>query len=496
MICPVSVNYNQKNISKRQAITFGEGKASLYSDFDRTFLPATHGGFKSITDSIQAPLLAQYFKDFRNFLNNTRNGLKFIITTGRNFAEYETMAEMARERKFDMPLPDSVIVKNGSDEHIKVGTDEDFYKGGKFPFSYDVTNKEKEEDLRKLTGWDGPKIKAKVEALFAEHDFEIRHPATTNSVHDYGKKSLFSSFIDNFDPKNVDNSPISPWVVSFRQDGNLKMHIVLPKDMIIEDRSDTVQDIHSKMIGFFNKNNIDYDYKSMPVDRESGNHPCRSITPRINNEALTKLYDTQEAVKKAAKNNDLVIIAGDSSNDFQMLNPARYLREYIANDVELSYLIDCPQAMIEEMEKRPELAKKFQELPFVGIVVKNEDKGNDGLGGLIEHFSSGKYKKIIVVEEGHLLDGVKEAIKIYSEKKPEYMAKLSSDLKKEIFGIKEEIKKEVKKEVKKEIKKGIRENVSKSKSKVGWVIAGVVAFSGVITGIYLKEKKKSERIAA
>ncbi|MFA5021449.1 MAG: hypothetical protein WC517_05355, partial [Patescibacteria group bacterium] len=248
-------------------------------------MPATQKAIQSFNNASQAPKIVQYFKNFADFLTSTKKSLTFKITTGRNLGEFKSFVGTIKSKGFKMPLPDSVIVKNGSDEHIKVGTDEDFYTKGIFPFKFSETNNEKEAAIKELTGWDGPKIKAKVEALFADYDFEIRHPATTNSVHDYGKRSLFYSFKDNFDPKNVDNSPISPWVASFRQDGNLKMHIVLPKDMyIIEDRFDTAQDIKSKMLGFFNENNIDYDYKLMPVDKESGNHPCISITPKINNE--------------------------------------------------------------------------------------------------------------------------------------------------------------------------------------------------------------------
>ena len=42
------------------------------------------------------------------------------------------------------------------------------------------------------------------------------------------------------------------------------------------------------------------------------NHYRKSltITPKINGDRLTKLFDTKEAVKDAIKNNDLVIVAG------------------------------------------------------------------------------------------------------------------------------------------------------------------------------------------
>ena len=48
-------------------------------------------------------------------------------------------------------------------------------------------------------------------------------------------------------------------------------------------------------------------------------------TPKIDGNELTKVFDTKEAVSKAIKNNDLVIVAGDGSNDFEMLNPLEYI---------------------------------------------------------------------------------------------------------------------------------------------------------------------------
>ena len=127
---------------------FKAGKVRVFSDFDKTFLPSSHKNFVKNYDIRFVNAIRENFKSFKEFLNNTREGLKFTITTGRTFGEYLTMAEVARERKFGMPLPDTLIVKNGSDEHIRTGTDEDFYSGGEFPFKYEVTNKEKEAKIK------------------------------------------------------------------------------------------------------------------------------------------------------------------------------------------------------------------------------------------------------------------------------------------------------------------------------------------------------------
>ena len=125
------------------------------------------------------------FKSYKEFLNNTREGLKFTITTGRTFGEFLTMAEVARERKFGMPLPDTLIVKNGSDEHIRTGTDEDFYNGGEFPFKYEVTNKEKEAKIKEISGWDGAKVKKIIYDALKPYNFRIVEADSEHGADDY-----------------------------------------------------------------------------------------------------------------------------------------------------------------------------------------------------------------------------------------------------------------------------------------------------------------------
>ena len=89
-------------------------------------------------------------------------------------------------------------------------------------------------------------------------------------------------------------------------------------------------------------------------------------------------------------------------------------------------------------EKYSEIIKQLEDLPFIGIVVKNDEKDSP-LSDIVNAFGKdSKYQKIIEVENGHLEDGVKEAIKLHASHNPEFMKKLNPDLKKEIFGIIEE----------------------------------------------------------
>lgn len=445
------INNNYK-YSLPKSLKFGEGCVELYSDFDRTFLPISHEGFKKIPDSSYDPLLQGYFIRMGEFFNKVKQGFTFKITSGRNFDEFQTVAEMARDKGFKMPLPDSLIVKNGGDEHPKIGTDDEFYKGGNYPFKYEVINQEKQADIKQKTGWDGKIIKEKLKKVFEGHGFEVREPGTTNSASDYGYRSLFYDLYKDATEENP-----YPNVIALRRDGDSKIHITYP--MYITEIGKTVDGKYQSAETIFDRaiaktmkeagvdfQNHYYNFKKHGI--ESAHHPAVEIFPSLNKNQtpLTKLYDTQKAVEKAIKENDLVIIAGDSSNDAEMLNIGNYFKpdESIKHpegyDKELNdEIFKRGEALEETIEKNPQLKKQLEEFPVISIIVKNKDKKAP--------FVPPPYKKcgkLIEVEEGKLLDGIKQAIKMHAEVNPKYKEKLSPDLFQEIYGVAKDVEKKLK----------------------------------------------------
>lgn len=428
----------QKVQSSNSYSTFKAGKVRVFSDFDKTFLPARHKDFVHNYDERFVNGIRKYFKNFSEFLNQTKDGLRFSITTGRTFGEFLTMAEVARERKFGMPLPDTLIVKNGSDEHTRVGTDDDFYNGGNFPFKYEVTNKEKEKKIRQISGWDGSKVKQILKDIFKSYNFRIVEADSENSVNDYGSRSLFSQGKLPYEVGKVfKGTDKADWSVGLRNDGNLKVFYTLPVDMFdVEERQKAYNDIQSKIFENFSAEGI----KVTSIDKTNFIHGrlCQDYVPQLNyNQGLTKLYDTREAVKAATKNNDLVIVAGDSSNDADMLNPGLYLQDYLTEDIlkrhgnlKLLYKLNNPNSLLEVLDNDPELAEIFIKMPLRAVIVR-QHSGENKLDNL-EPFASGKYQKIVVVNEGKLQQGIKDSIKQYGEQNPKYKEKLNSDLKKQI----------------------------------------------------------------
>ena len=456
----MQINSISQNINVKNNPNFKAGKVRLFSDFDKTFFPGNHHDLFCNYEAKYYDAMKKYFDNFRGFLNRTKKDLSFSITTGRTYAEFETMAEKARERNLVMPLPDTLIVKNGSDEHIRTGTDEAFYKGGFFPFDYTKTNKKKEEDIKKLTGWDGPKIKAKLKELFNKYDLKIVEAGTEHSKGSYGWRSLF----DDANPEKLHHelkkefvgTDKPEWKVGLRNDGNLKIFYTLPPDFDppIAERAPAIKEIDQTFWQTLREEGVKLHGYSKQYPNECGGRPYTVFEPLVDEnmkyyaskdtyKGLNKLYDTKKADEKAQENNDLVVVAGDSSNDEIMLNPMFYIGEkyadkYIKDSVQrwkfLSSL-SSPNYMVKKLDENENLRKMFFDLPFMGVIVKSLEKHGPGnLSQLIDAFGQGKYKKIIVVEHGHLQDGVKEAIKLYSEQHPTYAEKLGSEIKTEVFG--------------------------------------------------------------
>ena len=233
--------------------------------------------------------------------------------------------------------------------------------------------------------------------------------------------------------------------MGFRRDGNLKLFVLKPADEFdIPERRDAFWNMDNEFRSKLNEMGIKFTSGSDGRHYVNARDPW-SYTPEIfatnkSNGELTKAYDTNEAIKDAIKNNDLVIAAGDSSNDTEMINPFTYMENYITKELEQKLGNKIKRfsskgtagviSLMQILDSEPELAKSFMKMPFVGIIVKRGD-GEDKLSELYP-LAEGKYKKIVIVEEGELQKGIKEAIKLYSEQNPKYAEKLSHDLKNEI----------------------------------------------------------------
>jgi len=266
----------------------------------------------------KATLVYRLLQKFQKVFDSTRDDLKFHITTGRTLGEYDAVSHLIKMQGFELPLPNKVIAKNGGDQYMKTGTDADFYRRGIFPFRYDVTNQQKDADLKALIGWDGPKIKARLKQIFEEHNLRIVEADSENSVSDYGSRSLFSSGKLRYEKDSVQlrggMKPTADWAVGLRNDGNSKIFITFPYDMdFCPERRGVWNSINEKIRNLFDEigTNGVHSYVKQ-YDNECGGRPYKVYEPlvdknlregvrKVQEHGLTKLYDTKQAVKRAIK---------------------------------------------------------------------------------------------------------------------------------------------------------------------------------------------------
>ena len=437
-------------------IYFGAGKVQVYSDFDGTYCPAKHS---SMHQEGNNKFMPDYCENMDKFLKSTEGDLHFHITTGRTYGEFCAVAWLLKLRNFRLPLPESFIAKNGSDEYIKIGSDNDFYEKGIFPYDYKKTNLNKEKEIRKDTNWDGKKIKQHIQKTADKYQLRIIEADSENSVNDYGDLSLFSAGkLDSNEWKKLPRdkngnikqhkTPVADYVLGSRKDGNLKFHLIFSPDYgYCGERNWIYDNFMGEIKQYLQNNDIKYSMSWDPPNKKNFYRNSCSITPEINNSALTKLYDTRKALERAINENDMVIVAGDGSNDFDMLNPLEYISQeewnqyshnseftefYNGNmyrklfDLEAVYNGDQSEYITKLREELTNngFLKKIQEMPIYGIII---NKDNTKLAILSDTF--GKTGKIITVEKGELAKGIKIEIKNHAQQNKKFNKSMSKKFK-------------------------------------------------------------------
>ena len=156
-----------------------------------------------------------------------------------------------------------------------------------------------------------------------------------------------------------------------------------------------------------------------------------------------KKFDVMKSALKAFHSRDFVIAAGDGTNDIKMLHPYSYLEEYMKRDVSMNRVqkflygnVDdnlvhklTSQWNINNVAKSDIRAKVLSEhsletfflnqLPFVSIPI-SRDKYKGRFDDLVELFGKEPCKKVVQVNEGDLLQGIKQSIEIFSKYKAEH----------------------------------------------------------------------------
>ena len=470
-------------IKNNKQIYFTAGKVDLYSDFDVTYFPAKHTDLYTITPE-RTKQLNDYFDEFRPLLNE--GDLHFTITSGRTFGEFQTVADLIKSKGIQMPLPDTFIAKNGSDEYVRVAADSEYYNKGIFPFRYETVNTQKQEDIKNATGWHG-KLKDKLREILQKHYLQIIDHESENSGRDYGQKSLMTHVkYDKFELKEGIDAK-SEWKVGLRKDGSLKIYASFPYDMLhVGQRSYVYDKIKEEFEEYLKENGVKF-VREEERDVHGGNRPVLVYTPQMaDGSPLTKLYDTKEAVKKAIKNNDLVITAGDGKNDIEMLNPLNYIETSDLDTDLQKQLKNVSEDNIEEILKNQTVVERLRKLPFVGIIIKGE---HSSLEQLVKHFE--QFNRIIETEKGTLQEAIKQAIKKYAEECPEFAQNLKEDFKIQLEMAKETVREGTIETVKHTAETATSETPKGKGGKIAAIVAVITA--GLSSTCYMLKKKPDKQ---
>ena len=152
------------------------------------------------------------------------------------------------------------------------------------------------------------------------------------------------------------------------------------------------------------------------------------LTPIKQGKTPNKLEEPKNAVKEIIQRqtNDLVIVAGNDSNDEEMLNPLNYL-DILNIDIDKS-------ASIEDTLQRNEVLEGIKKLPFISIVVGNSQSLNK-IRQIKKNLDKKGIHRIFSIENPSdaLLKKIKYGMLVYSEENKKYKYSLGYDLYKELL---------------------------------------------------------------
>ncbi len=361
-------------------LSFGKDKYILYADFDRTLSPLTTTDIFKADNPDLLQKAQKSFADTNDLLSRFRDKFALVITTGRSLVEMKVMQDLYRKQGIKIPHVNSIIVKNGAEEF---SADDENYLNG-------VLNRNRTRTIVKKSNWSKGLINIFASRILRSLDLEPVDAETTLSAEKYSPYSIFST------PEKIkDNSVI------FRNIGETKVFYGFPKTVDIKKIEQFKKELNQKM----KELDIDYLFKERPIDKECGEFYTITFIPVVDNYGLRKDYDVRKALAKAKHHHDTVLVAGDSKNDFTMLNPLTYVENFPKN----ADRNNLDEAM-EIVKRNPLLQLELSILPLISIISHKKDEPEPELEKLAKCFSSKPGAKVIVAEEGSLPATVSEII--------------------------------------------------------------------------------------
>ena len=369
-------------------ISFGAGKVKLWLDSDGTYFPDNDQTilFAEKRNTERFSKVKQTFEQLNNFIQKFQQSIELNISTGRNRGEYKHFLNLVKEAGLNFIRPDRLVIKNGGDVFLSKPLNNNYDSTLQQDWPSDrFIDKAKREDIKKQSNWEAGLVQSAILESLEEWDFPVI--IAPSGLGSYGSKSYHNIW------KAVKEKENNSWTAFIRQDGALGFYVGFPIDKSANNLTNTIiKSIKEKL----DDKNISYDLSYNETDWENSYAPAIVITPVINGKKLNKTYDIAKELEKAKKDNDLIIIAGNGPNDLEMLDPSSY-------------------------SKLGDLAN----LPLMSIVVSDASELND--------LAKNNPSKVIEVGQYGLLEGIKNAIKIYSQKNDTFKQNLAPELIKEVL---------------------------------------------------------------
>lgn len=412
------INPIKYNTIPASNLSFKAGKTSVYTDFDRTYTPFSHvemcADYTLPEGSEKRFLFNEYFQKIKDFSDIAKGKVLLTITTGRNVSEYKYVEQKLKDKHLNYFSPDAVITKDGGDRFVK--QDNKWCK-----------DSQKTEAIKASTnGWDALKIKIAIKDIIRQ---EFKNPVFIESPvnrtkDDYGAISLEEQF-DKLSDKDKEN------YVSFTKDEDNSIEIAFSNKIPSAKIKEKIED-------YLKKNNINAVVKHYPQDFNGFCPQFKNgekiilpgdrmfIKPAPEGKQISKLYDVKDALKKVitGSTDDLIIAAGDESNDEEMLNPLNYLDLYGIN-------IDKHKP-VSEILKDENALEALGKMPFAAIIVGSSKK-LDHLREMDKMLREKGINKIICIPDSldknnGFVEAIKTAMYDYAEKNPLYSYEMGMDL--------------------------------------------------------------------
>jgi len=399
----ISNNFNA-NITR---YSFCAGKTRLYTDFDGTYFPFSQNSIRK-EDEESIEKANEMYSGFKSFANKAKEKFSILITTGRN--KWEMLGALTDFKKsgVDFNLPNGYIFSNGVEEISDI----------------------KNENLSKTLTPELFKRKEDIKGIIKDLDSEIEIIEPIANTRISGRENeTVSALFETLELKARKK------YVSLVSETSGMLELAFTPNI-------DIKPYYEQIDAYFKEHKIPVDIefyysdrvRYLPYQKESSDECIYErantifIRPAQEGIKTDKLNRPKNEIREIIQNNsnDLVAVAGDDSNDIEMLNPLNYIDIFnVSYDKNLA---------IEEILKQDEVLSAISKLPLV-VIITGENPCMDTILKMKKILDDKGIHKIFNAKNSskEFLNKLKEGMLIYSTENGQYKENLGFDLYEELL---------------------------------------------------------------